>query len=130
MNEGRVMRFALVPLLWMATSAWAADAPRWKVEYKEIDGSSCLQPTRNATDVTLEDFRDAEHRWLDANHPGWDEKRMKSKARSSPVEPLSNDKPEFMVAEKDTYEIELPDRSTTTICFDVKLRLPKATETP
>lgn len=130
MNERRVMKLAAIPLLLMATSAWAADAPKWKVEYKEVEGAACLQPTRNAVDVQLEDFRAAERRWLDKNHPGWDEKRFETKHRSAPVEPLSDDKPVPMVAERDTYEIDLPDHSTQTICFAVKFRLPKATETP
>lgn len=123
------MRIAMLPLLVIATSAWAAEAPAYKVEYREVKGSNCLQPTRNAPDVTLEDFRDAERRWLDEHHPEWATKDLRTKNRSARVEPLSDDEPAFRVVDKDVMDVELPDRSTRSICFDIKLKQPK-TETP
>lgn len=120
------MKTAMIPLLVLAASARAADASPWKVEYAEVEGMPCLEPTRLTADVKLEDFRDAERRWLDEHQPGWDEKVLRSKARFAPTELFSNEEPAYMVVERDTFEIELPDRSTRTICFEINLRMPKA----
>lgn len=41
-----------------------------KIEFREVGGSACLQPSVASTDAELKDFRLAELRWLAVHYPG------------------------------------------------------------
>jgi hypothetical protein len=101
-----------------AGSARGAEAQR--VEFSEVSGIECLQPTRNARELRIEDFRAAETRWLDEHHAGWRPRSAKLMLHLTPEGPVDTAAPNVF-AEKETLEIELPDGSSLTVCFDINL---------
>jgi hypothetical protein len=91
-----------------------------RVEFSAVAGIECLQPTRNASDLRLEDFRAAETRWLDEHHPGWHPRSAKLTLQLTPDGPVDTEAPNVF-AQKETLEVERPDGSPLTVCFDINL---------
>ena len=91
-----------------------------KVEFREVGGVACLQPSVASTDAELKDFRVAEQRWLAAHYPGQAALRWRS-VLVLPSEPDATAKTPADV-KTETAFVQAGDGSEIEVCFSIELK--------
>lgn len=130
MNEAmlRPMRHGA---LWLAAAAlgvipaWAsapeAVPPKPKVEYSRVEGKDCLQPAVRGSDVTPQDYLDAEQRWVNAAYPGAHIPGYESILTLVPPSAADPVGMQRVVHTTDTVTVVTGPRQTVRVCFDVNV---------
>jgi hypothetical protein len=125
MNRRRILRMlktvtASVLACWVAVGFVMASAKPTaspKVEYTKVSGLRCLQPRLLVADVGLDDFRQAEQRWLWQHYPGrpWQRVLVLPSGAQGVTE-----KPDATL-QTETAIIQADDGSGISVCFAIGL---------
>jgi hypothetical protein len=96
-------------------SAKPAASP--KVEYTKVSGVRCLQPRLLLAHVLMDDFRQAEERWLSQHYPG----RPWQRVLVLPSEPQGVAEKSHATLETETAIVQADDGSVISVCFAIGL---------
>ena len=89
---------------------------RPKVEYFQVGGMDCLQPLVRGTDLSLNDYRAAALRWLEAEYAGC---RVPYWQTWLDLRPVGGGPVTYAT---ETAMVETSPSSVIRVCFDVNLR--------
>lgn len=95
-------------------------ADRVGVAFVRVEGMECLQPVVKVKDGETADYRAAQHRWLEENHPSAAVESYES-VLVLPPDTEGENEPETVTHARDAFHLKTVDGVAIEVCFDVNV---------